>query len=197
MIDVGRVTGLVLAGGRGTRMGSIDKAWAPFRGRPMIAHVLARFAPQVGSLLINANRDPARHTALGYRVIADAIGDHDGPLAGFHAGLLACETDCLMVVPCDAPFLPLDLVARLAAPVLDGTVDVAIATTTVRSHPVFCALRTDVVDSIERRLGKGQRSIGAWAADERSMEILFDDEDAFRNLNTPEELRDAENDPRA
>jgi len=108
-----RVTGLVLAGGMGRRMDSRDKGLVPFRGKPMVAHVIERLAPQVGSVLINANRNSEQYEAFGYPVISDEVGGFAGPLAGLHAGMRACTTELIVTAPCDSPFLPLDLVARL------------------------------------------------------------------------------------
>src|SRR5436305_15205563 len=106
------VTGLVLAGGQGSRMGGIDKGLQPFRGRPMVAHVVERFAPQVGEILINANRNLEEYARFGHRVIADEIAGFAGPLAGFERGLAHARCALLVTAPCDSPFLPLDLVAR-------------------------------------------------------------------------------------
>ena len=108
-----KITGLILAGGRGSRMGSVDKGLQPFKGTPMVAHVLARFQPQVDEILINANRSIDEYSAFGYRVIADAIDGYAGPLAGLHIGMTHASHPLVATVPCDSPFLPLDLIARL------------------------------------------------------------------------------------
>ena len=103
------ITGLVLAGGMGRRMDSRDKGLIAFRGKPMVAHVIERLAPQVGSLIINANRNLDQYGGLGYPVVSDEVSGYAGPLAGLHAGLRACTTPLIVTAPCDSPFLPTDL----------------------------------------------------------------------------------------
>lgn len=191
MIDVERITGLVLAGGRGSRMGSVDKGLQAFRGEPLVAHALGRLAPQVGRMLISANRHHARYAAFGHRVVADLVADA-GPLAGLHAGLSACDTDFLVAVPCDVPLLPLDLVERLGSAFDGPDVQLASALTAAGGHPVFCLMRTTVVDRLVAYLGRHGRSVHAWIAEMEGRAVSFDDESAFRNLNTFDELHDAE-----
>src|SRR5258706_1664052 len=114
MSDAGvKVSGVVLAGGQGRRMGGVDKGLQLLHGKPVVAHVLARFAPQVGEIVINANQNAAEYAKFGHRVVADEIGGFSGPLAGLHAGLLAASHPLVVTVPCDSPFLPDDLVSRL------------------------------------------------------------------------------------
>jgi molybdopterin-guanine dinucleotide biosynthesis protein A len=185
------ITGLVLAGGQGRRMGMVDKGLVELHGKPLVAHVLARLAPQVGALIVNANRNVERYAALGHPVVGDAIGGYAGPLAGLHAGLLATSTPFVATSPCDSPFLPSDLVARLAG-ALDATVDIAVARTFDQPHPVFALVRRDVLPHLARFLDQGGRKIDAWYASLRLTEVAFDDEaDAFRNINTPQELADS------
>ena len=197
MIDRSRITGLVLAGGRGTRMGSVDKGLELFDGRPLVSHALTRLATEVGTLLISANRHRDRYEALGRdddaAVIADRFADHAGPLAGLEAGLAACSTDYLVAVPCDAPFFPLDLVSCLARAFdEDDVIDVAVAHTAVRTHPVFCMTRRDVAPALARHIADGGRRMHGWLATMRVRPVSFADESAFRNLNTIDELRAAE-----
>ncbi len=187
-IAIERITALVLAGGRGSRMGSVDKGLQPFDGRPLIASVIDRIDPQVGTVLINANRHLACYAGFGRPVIADRVAGQPGPLAGLHAGLAACETDYLVAVPCDAPFLPLDLVALLSASLDDG-VDVAVAQTAARLHPVFCLMRRSVVDDLAAYLAADGRAVHRWIERLRYRAVSFDDERAFVNLNTIAELR--------
>ena len=193
-IAVERITGLVLAGGRGSRMGAVDKGLEVFRGEPLVAHVLERMRPQVGRLIISANRHRGRYAAFGHPVVADAIADDIGPLAGLHAGLTACNTDFLVAVPCDAPFLPQHLVARLTQPFADPLTVVSMAATADGAHPVCCLMRRDVVDALAAFIAGGGRSVGAWIATLDGRAVSFDDERSFRNLNTRDELRDAEHD---
>ncbi|MDP2810491.1 MAG: molybdenum cofactor guanylyltransferase MobA [Rhodocyclaceae bacterium] len=191
MNTAGDVTGLILAGGRATRMGGVDKGLQVLRGRPLVAHVIERLSPQVDNrLLLNANRNEAAYAAFDYPVIADRIGDFAGPLAGVHAGLSACETPLLVTAPCDAPLLPLDLVERLRAALeADATATIAVTRTKQGTHPVFMLCRREVLPAIENHLAAGGRGFGAWQREMAAIEVDFDDEAAFANINTPEELR--------
>ncbi|MEW5890091.1 MAG: molybdenum cofactor guanylyltransferase MobA [Pseudomonadota bacterium] len=183
------ITGLVLAGGLGRRMGGVDKGLRPFRGKPMVAWALERLQPQVDTILINANQNLEAYQAFGHPVISDRIGGFAGPLAGLHAGLLAATTPLLVTVPCDSPFLPADLVARLAAARAEQDADLAVARTGDQPHPVFSLVRREVVDSLSRFLEGGGRKIDAWYSALRVVEVAFDDEaEAFANINTPQEL---------
>ena len=188
MPEVG-VSGVVLAGGQGSRMGGVDKGLQPFRGKPMVAHVVERLAPQVDELLINANRNPGDYARFGHRVIADEIPGFAGPLAGFERGLAHASNELVVTVPCDSPFLPADLVARLLTAMRDVGTDIAVAKTGEQAHPVFCLMRRSVHASLREFLGSGQRKIDRWYAQLRVVEVPFDDEaDAFLNINTREEL---------
>ena len=186
------ITGLVLAGGQGRRMGTVDKGLVPLAGRPMVAHVLERLAPQVDDILINANQHTEQYAAFGHRVIADAIGGFAGPLAGLQVGLANAVHPLVATVPCDSPFLPADLVARLAAALEAEGCELAVARTFDQPHPVFALVRRDVLPHLARFLEQGGRKIDAWYASLRLAEVAFDDEaDAFRNINTPQELADS------
>ncbi len=187
------VTGLVLAGGQGSRMGGVDKGLAPFRGRPMVVHVLERLAPQVDEILVNANRNPEAYAAFGHRVIADEIPGFAGPLAGFERGLAHARGELVATVPCDSPFLPPDLVARLRAALESAGADLAVAKTGAQAHPVFCLMRRSVHASLGQFLASGQRKIDKWYAALSVVEVAFDDEaGAFANINTRDELADLE-----
>lgn len=184
------VTGIVLAGGLGRRMGGVDKGLQPLRGRPMIAWVLERLAPQVGEILINANQNRDAYSKFGYRVVSDEVAGFAGPLAGLHAGLKAARHPLAVTVPCDSPFLPDDLVSRLRGAL--GENDLAVAKTGEQPHPVFALIRRDVLGSLDAFLAGGGRKIDAWYAALKVVEVGFDDEaEAFRNINTLEELRSA------
>lgn len=184
-----QVTGIVLAGGQGRRMGGIDKGLVELDGRPLIAHVLERFAPQVAEVVVNANQNASRYATLGWPVVADAVGGFAGPLAGLHAGLTQARRPLACTVPCDSPFLPLDLVARLAGALDDPGVQLAVARTFDQPHPVFALVRRDVLPHLAAFLDRGGRKIDAWYASLAVVEVGFDDEaDAFRNINTPDEL---------
>jgi molybdopterin-guanine dinucleotide biosynthesis protein A len=184
------VSGIVLAGGQGRRMGGVDKGLVLLRGKPMAQWVLERLAPQVDEILINANQNLEAYAAFGHRVVPDAIGGFAGPLAGLHAGLTAARHPLVVTVPCDSPFLPLDLVARLGKAL--GANDLAVAKTGDQPHPVFSLVRRSVLDHLAAFLSSGGRKIDAWYASLRLIEVPFDDEaEAFRNINTREELNDA------
>lgn len=171
-------------------MGGVDKGLVPLRGKPMVAWVLERLAPQAGEIVINANQNSAAYAAFGYRVVPDAIGGFAGPLAGLHAGLAAVTGELAVTVPCDSPFLPLDLVARLHQAL--GENDLAVAKTGEQPHPVFSLVRRAVRAHLGAFLAGGGRKIDAWYASLRVIEVPFDDEaDAFRNINTREELGQA------
>ena len=181
------ITGVVLAGGQGRRMGGVDKGWVEMDGRPLVAHVLERLAPQVGALVINANQNVERYAALGHPVVSDAVGGFAGPLAGLHAALGAVRTPWAVTVPCDSPFLPADLVARLAA--ASSGMQLTVARTFDQAHPVFALVRRDVRPHLDAFLAGGGRKIDAWYATLAVAEVQFDDEaESFRNINTAAEL---------
>jgi len=192
MMRAERISGVVLAGGQGRRMGSVDKGLVTLEGRPMVAHVLERLRPQVDEILISANQHRAEYETFGHRVIADAIGGFAGPLAGLQAALAHASFALLATVPCDSPFLPQDLVARLAAALNALQADLAVARTFDQPHPVFALVRRDVTPHLARFLDSGGRKIDAWYATLKTVQVDFNDEaEAFRNINTAEELRQA------
>ncbi|HEY6893596.1 MAG TPA: molybdenum cofactor guanylyltransferase MobA [Rhodanobacteraceae bacterium] len=183
------VTGLVLAGGQGRRMGSVDKGLVDLDHRPLVAHVIERLSPQVRTLVINANRNRERYETFGFPVVADAISGFAGPLAGLHAGMNAATTEYVATSPCDSPFLPDDLVSRLASAFAERDLDLAVARTFEQPHPVFSLVRRIVLPHLEGFLHAGGRKIDAWYASLRIAEVRFDDEaDAFRNINTADDL---------
>ncbi|MGZ5032311.1 MAG: molybdenum cofactor guanylyltransferase MobA [Usitatibacter sp.] len=187
------VTGVVLAGGQGSRMGGVDKGLQPFRGKPMVAHAIERLAAQVDEVLINANRNPEAYAQFGHRVIADEIEGFAGPLAGFERGLAHARGELVVTVPCDSPFLPADLVARLRAALESSHADLAVAKTGVQAHPVFSLMRREVLPSLQRFLSSGERKIDRWYSELKVVEVAFDEEpDAFLNINTREELASLE-----
>ena len=189
MIARDAITGVVLAGGQGRRMGGVDKGLVELDGRPLVAWVLERLAPQVGSMLINANQNAERYAAFGHPVVSDAVGGFAGPLAGLHAALAAARTAWVATAPCDSPFLPRDLVARLAAAAAASNATLAVARTFDQPHPVFALVRVDVAPHLAAFLAAGGRKIDAWYATLAVAEVPFDDEAAaFRNINTAAEL---------
>lgn len=186
------ITGLILAGGRGSRMGHVDKGLQLFRGAPMALHVLMRLAPQVDSVMINANQNLGPYEGFGVPVWPDQMQDFAGPLAGIQTGLVHCQTPFLVTAPCDSPFLPTDLVERLGDSLLAADADIAVAVTgdgeTRQAHPVFCLLKSTLLSHLTLFLQNGGRKIDAWYASLHVVEVDFDDEAAFRNINTREEL---------
>jgi molybdopterin-guanine dinucleotide biosynthesis protein A len=187
------ITGLVLAGGRGSRMGGVDKGLQNHGGMPLAMHALMRLSPQVGHIMINANRNLGAYESFGVPVWPDALADYPGPLAGFLAGLEHCETSYLVTVPCDTPLFPEDLVARLAAELERHDADIAMAATTgaegTQVQPVFCLMKSSLMESLVRFTQSGQRKIDKWTALHHCVEVPFDDDAAFFNANTPDELR--------
>lgn len=187
-INAPAITGVILAGGLGWRMGGVDKGLQCFAGRPLAAHVAERLGPQVDELLINANQNAAAYAALGYPVVADRIAGFAGPLAGLHAALSVARHPLVVTVPCDSPFLPVDLVARLAAALADGDHVIAIARSAERVHPVFCLCQRSLAAPLAAFLTAGHRRFGQWLDEQRASEVLFPDEAAFANINTVADL---------
>ncbi len=184
------ITGIILAGGQGRRMGSVDKGLQALRGKPMVQWVLERYTPQVDEVLINANQNIEQYQTLGYTVVADDIGGYAGPLAGLHRGLTAAKHALVATVPCDSPFLPLDLIARLYAALNEQQAELAVARTGDQPHPVFCLTRKSVLPGLTAFLQGGGRKIDAWYAALKVADVRFDDEaEAFSNINTVDELR--------
>ena len=182
------ITGLVLAGGLARRMGGIDKGLVELAGRPMIEHVLHALRPQVGPLLINANRNVDRYAAYGFPVVSDTLQGFMGPLAGVLAALQRLATEFLVTVPCDAPLVASDLVGRLHAACVANDADVAVATDGRRQQPVFLLLRAGTAPSLEAYLSGGGRKIDTWFAGLRLAEAdLSDALDTFVNVNDPDE----------
>lgn len=190
------ITAVVLAGGRGTRMGGVDKGLQPYRGLPLAQHAARRIASQVGQVLINANRHLEVYQSFGYPVYSDAQSDYAGPLAGFAVALAACTTPYLLTVPCDSPLFPPDLAKRMAQG-LQGAGDapfyeIAVAARGGYSQPVFCLIKRELLTSLEQFMASGQRKIDQWTARHRTVMVSFDRVGdsplAFANANTVDEL---------
>lgn len=183
------ISAIILAGGRATRMGGVDKGMVSFCQKPLTSHIIDRLAPQVDEILINANRELASYQALGYRVFQDEIADFAGPLAGMQLGLKHARNDLVLTVPCDSPMLPQDLAARLHTALLAQQADIAIATSNGHSHPVFCLCRKSVLPSLDHYLQHGGRKVSEWQQSHQHVYVDFSEcNDAFINLNTPEDL---------
>jgi molybdenum cofactor guanylyltransferase len=194
-----QISGLILAGGRGTRMGHVDKGLQNFRGAPMALHVMLRLQPQVGELMINANQNLAPYESFGVPVWPDAMQGYAGPRAGMQTGLVHCTTDYLVTAPCDSPFLPGDLVQRLADALLAADADLAVAVTGIgdarQVHPVFCLMKASLLQHLSEYLRDGGRKVDAWYRSLNMVEVDFADEAAFRNINTVAELKQYEPTP--
>lgn len=183
------ITGLILAGGQATRMGGCDKGLQCYRGRPLIQHVMERLTPQVDHIIINANRNLSTYGDFGYPVISDQFEGFAGPLAGLHAGLIACKTPLLALVPCDAPHLPAELVRQLLNALTPETA-IAVAHTSQGSQPTFMLCRCTVLPALEHTLLRGERGFGAWQRTLDATVVHFDDESAFTNMNFHADLLD-------
>ena len=179
-----QVTAIILAGGRGTRMGGADKGLVTYQGVRMIAHVLARIIPQVDQVIINANRNLETYQTLNYPVITDASPHFDGPLAGMQAGLRHAKTDWIVSAPCDSPLLPMDLVQRLGEAVAKENGLMAIARSASGDHPVFCLMHRSLLASLQTFLDGGQRKVSAWQMQHQPAYVFFEEEQAFTNINS-------------
>ena len=186
------ITGLVLAGGRGSRMGGVDKGLQNHRGMPLALHALLRLQPQVGATMISANRNLSAYEAMGVPVWPDSIDGYAGPLAGLLTGLEQAQTGWLVTVPCDTPNFPTDVVERLAAAAAAQDAEIAMAAAPedgrLRAQPVFCLLRTELMESLVAYLHEGERKFDRWTARHRTVEVPFEDGAAFFNANTLGEL---------
>ena len=200
------VTGLILAGGRGTRMGGTDKGLQNFRGLPLALHTLMRLQMQQGQpmteVMINANRNLSAYEAFGTAVWPDTLDGFAGPLAGFMTGLERCETPLLLTVPCDTPLFPLDLVQRMHQALRREQADLAMAAACeedgqLRAQPVFCLMRVELLESLVAFTHQGGRKIDAWTALHRTVLVPFnepnDSAQAFLNANTAAQLQSLEN----
>ncbi|HZV61931.1 MAG TPA: molybdenum cofactor guanylyltransferase MobA [Methylophilaceae bacterium] len=183
------ITGIILAGGQGRRMGGADKGLVEFLGKPLVSHVIQRLTPQVDEILVSANREIETYAALGHPVISDAIEGFAGPLAGLHMGMTEARHPYVLTVPCDTPLLPMSLVERLMRGLTHCDADVAIAKTGIQAHPVFCLCRKTLLPHLEAYLQSGGRKFGDWYSTLDVTEILFNEApQAFININTREEL---------
>ena len=195
------ITGCVLAGGRATRMGGVDKGLQLFRGQTLVQHAIARLQPQVSEVLINANRNPADYALSDLKVVSDSDYADMGPLSGFLTGLQHCDTEWLVTVPCDSPFFPLNLVERLAEAASQQQALIAMAQTpgspdgTWELQPVFCLMHRSLMDSLRGYLKNGGHKISPWAIQQVPLALCPftkapTSTDSFANVNTLQELQD-------
>lgn len=196
-----RITGLILAGGRGSRMGGIDKGLQNFNGTPLAHHALKRLQTQQGAPLadiqIVANRNQSAYQSFGVSVLSDSTADFAGPLAGFLTGLEHCQTSHLLTVPCDSPLFPLNLALQLLEAMSQANADIALAAAreedgVIRAQPVFCMMKVTLRESLSQFMQAGGRKVDAWTAQHATVVVPFDTPDidprAFFNANTLEEL---------
>jgi len=198
LMDPALITGVVLAGGRGSRMGGLDKGLQLYGGLPLAQHSLRRLQTQVGTVLLNANRHLKQYRAFGAPVVADTIADFAGPLAGFIAAMENCRTPYLVTVPCDTPQFPADLVARLARALVGESADIAMAsameaaddgTPVYFRQPVFCLIKVSLLPDLRAFVADGGRKIGAWTGKQNTVQVPFDEPGAFANANTLAQLQ--------
>ena len=194
------ITGCILAGGKGSRMGGVDKGLQLFRGQTLVQHAIARLQPQVSQVLINANRNPADYALTGLKVASDSDHADMGPLSGFLTGLQHCDTEWLVTVPCDSPFFPLDLVEKLALAATEKQSLLAMAQTprlsdnTWELQPVFCLMHRSLIDSLRHFLQNGGHKISVWAHQQSALALCTFTKpstgpDPFANANTLQELQ--------
>ena len=193
IISPENITAVILAGGLGRRMGGVDKGLQQIHGKPMVQQVLDRLQPQVCKVLINANRHLDEYKCFGVPICSDSISGYAGPLAGIHAALLTTDTPYLASVPCDSPLLPNDLVSRLSVAASEHQADAAVVVTgneeQRQRHPVFLLLKSDLRNSLEHYLNNGGRKVDDWLARLNCVDVPFDDETAFTNVNTPKDVQ--------
>lgn len=184
-----QVSGMILCGGLGTRMGGIDKGMVPLNQKPLVQHVIERLTPQVDEVLINANREIPNYQALGNPVYQDDVAGYIGPLAGFLIGMQHAKYDYLLTAPCDSPLIPIDLTQRLLANLIAQNAEVAVACSDGNAHPVFCLCKANLLKSLQEYVRQGGRKVSAWQKSLTYIEVDFSDQsDAFLNLNTPADL---------
>lgn len=187
-IDKQNITAVILAGGQGRRMGGQDKGLLEWAGRPLIETILDSIKPQVGHILINANRNKEKYTNYGHPVVADNLDGYQGPLAGFVAGMKAAKTDYIATLPCDSPLIPGDMIERLGVALVHDQAELAVAHDGQRLQPVYALLPVKLLDSLLQFMDEGNRKIDLWYARHKMVEANFSDNpDIFRNVNTPEQ----------
>ena len=185
-----RISAIILAGGRATRMNGVDKGLVTLKNKPLVTHVIARLRPQVDEIFINANREIAQYEAFGLPVLQDENEGFIGPLAGFSLGLQNAKHDYVLTVPCDSPLLPLDLAERLYNSIAASRMDIACASSESNTHPVFCLMKKSVLPSLQAYLESGERKVSTWQKSQQYLEVDFSDcDEAFVNLNTLEDLK--------
>ena len=189
MLQKRQITGLILAGGRGSRMGGRDKGWISYQDQPMIQHALAGFSPQVETVIISANRELTRYQALGQPIVEDVISGFAGPLAGIHAGLQHCKTEWMATIPVDSPHIRADLIALLISAQQQSKADIIFASDGEFPQPVFLLINVALLPSIEVQLQLGDGKIMRWVKQQNHSECVIRDKKLFENKNKPEDLQ--------
>ena len=191
MTQISDITAVILAGGKGRRMQGKDKGLIELNGKLLIQHVISAIAPQVGQLVINANRNMSQYADLGYPIVSDTMDDYQGPLAGFLATMSSIDTSELVSVPCDGPLLPHDLVERLVMARDQAAADIAVVHDGKRLQPVYALMPTRLKQDLKAFLDSGERKIDLWYARHKVVHVDFSDiPEAFININTPQERDD-------
>lgn len=183
------ITGVILAGGLARRMGKIDKGLILINGKPLIEFIIEAVKPQVDTLIINANRNQETYKKYGHTVISDSYGDYQGPLSGMSSCMSVADSEYILTVPCDSPFIPADLADRLYRRLKKGHADISVATNGRRIQPVFALIKVELRDHLLAFLDRGERRMDKWYSEQNMVKADFSDEkQAFVNINTPEKL---------
>lgn len=185
------ITAVILAGGKGSRLGGVDKGLVKLNNLPLVQHLVSRIQPQVSNIIISANRNIDSYKKLGFPVYEDEISDYAGPLAGILKALQHCETEWLLIVPADSPFIPTDLVSRLVQNIEDAKL--AIPNDGEHLHPTFALLHKSLQSSLDNYLASGERKARVWMQQQQHTIVDFSDQaNAFININTEDDLIKAE-----
>ena len=188
-----QIAGVILCGGRGQRMGGSDKGLVVLQGNPLVEYAINILRPQVGELMINANRNQETYRRYGMEVVSDIEGGFLGPLAGLASAMRTTTTELLVGVPCDSPLLPADLVVRLYKKLSEQSADIAVASSGDRLQPVFCLLRVNLLSSLLDYLSRGERKIDRWYNQHVMVEVDFSDTpQSFLNVNQPQDCDEVE-----
>lgn len=185
-----QVTGIILSGGQGSRMGGVDKGFVELEGKPFVEHAIEHLKPQVGNVIISANREIERYERYGYPVIRDTQDDYSGPLSGIASALFHARTPLAMIVPCDMPHLPYDLVERMHRKLKQENAEVCLADDGTHLHPVVCLIKTELLEQLASDVEAGQRKTRLWLTERNYViEDFSDCAEAFVNINTIDELK--------
>lgn len=182
------ITACILAGGQGRRMGGIDKGLLEWQGRPLIEHLLRAIEPQVGAVLINANRNPDAYRRYGHPLARDQLEGYQGPLAGIAACMSRADSEYIVTLPCDGPRLPSDYIARLTSALARGDNPIAVAHDGERLQPVHALLPIALLPDLKAFLDSGQRKVDIWYSEHGYTPADFSDRPGvFANINRPED----------